>query len=42
MNSQQLARFDLEHESLLQEFPEPFPIPHRVFAAVARKPALRV
>jgi ubiquinone/menaquinone biosynthesis C-methylase UbiE len=42
MNPQQLARFDGEHQSLLQQFSEPFPIPHRVFAAVARKPAVRL
>ena len=38
MNPQLLSVFDSEHASLLQDFAEPFPIPHRVFAAVARKP----
>jgi SAM-dependent methyltransferase len=37
MTQEHLARFDAEHEALLREFDEPFLIPHRVFAVVARK-----
>jgi SAM-dependent methyltransferase len=33
----QLAQFDAEHESQLRDAPEPLHIPHRVFAAIARK-----
>ena len=42
MSPQTLANFELEHQSLLLEFPEPLRIPHRQFAVVARRPAARV
>jgi hypothetical protein len=42
MSPDQIERFDREHEALLGNWPEILAIPHRVFAAVARKPAQRV
>jgi SAM-dependent methyltransferase len=36
-----LARFDAEHADLLNAWPETFRVPHRIFAAVATKPAAR-
>lgn len=42
MSPEQLSRFDAEHASLLGGLAEPIQIPHRVFAAVARKPVARV
>lgn len=33
----QLERFDQEHAQLLAEWPEPLVVPHRIFAAVARR-----
>jgi len=42
MSGERLARFEAEHESLLQRFPHELDIPHRVFAVVARKSEARV
>jgi SAM-dependent methyltransferase len=40
MPAEQLRRFDDEHEAMLRrDWPDTLVIPHRVFAAVARKPA---
>lgn len=40
MTTEQLDRFDSEHEQLLRNWPETFNIPHRVFAATAQKPII--
>ena len=37
-----LAEFDREHATLLLDWPEPMQIPHRLFAAIARKPISRL
>jgi SAM-dependent methyltransferase len=42
MSLAQLSRFDAEHELILQQVQEPLQIPHRIFAAVARRPVARV
>jgi SAM-dependent methyltransferase len=34
----QLRQFDADHAEVLKSFPEKFDVPHRVFAALARKP----
>jgi SAM-dependent methyltransferase len=42
MSPQELQQFDGEHQALIDSEPEVFQIPHRVFAAIARKPADRL
>jgi len=42
MSTTKLSAFEVEHRSLLEKFPEPLTIPHRVFAVIARKPVARV
>jgi SAM-dependent methyltransferase len=39
---QRLVEFDCDHAHLLEQWPESFDVPHRVFAAVASKPLGRV
>ena len=36
-----VARFDAEHAEMLRDWPERLDVPHRIFAAVARKAAAR-
>jgi SAM-dependent methyltransferase len=38
LSADALARFDAEHAAMLETWPERFAVPHRVFAAVARRP----
>jgi SAM-dependent methyltransferase len=40
MSATQVEKFDLDHAEMLHAWPETLSIPHRVFAAVARKPPL--
>ena len=42
LSAQRLAEFDRDHAQLLEQWPESFAVPHRVFAAVASKPPGRV
>ena len=42
MPPEQLATFDRDHAKLLLDWPEPLEIPHRIFAAIARKPDYRL
>ncbi|HEX3355403.1 MAG TPA: class I SAM-dependent methyltransferase [Tepidisphaeraceae bacterium] len=42
MTPEQLLLFDHEHAEFLKDEPEPMRIPHRIFAAVARKPGSSV
>jgi len=39
LTPERVAAFDREHAGMLREWPEKLAVPHRVFAAVARKPA---
>jgi len=41
LSAEALARFDAEHAEMLRAWPERFDVPHRIFAAVARKAAAR-
>lgn len=40
MSQDQLEQFDRDHDVLLNDWPRELDIPHRVFAAVARKPII--
>jgi len=42
MSPEQIARFDRDHETVLEDSPAMLMIPHRVFAAIARKPVTRI
>ena len=42
MPPEQIAQFDREHEAMLTNWSATLAIPHRVFAAIARKPAQRL
>lgn len=42
MSPGQMAKFDSDHARLLLDWPEPLEIPHRIFAAIARKPDSRL
>jgi len=42
LSAERLVEFEREHAQLLDEWPDTFDVPHRVFAAVASKPADRI
>jgi SAM-dependent methyltransferase len=42
LSAERLAEFDRDHGQMLEAWPEHFDVPHRVFAAVASKPAGRI
>jgi SAM-dependent methyltransferase len=42
MNPSQVEQFDQEHRLLLRDWPPALQVPHRVFAAIARKPLERI
>jgi ubiquinone/menaquinone biosynthesis C-methylase UbiE len=42
MTESQVKQFDCEHETLLRDWPQTLRVPHRVFAAIARKPGGRI
>jgi hypothetical protein len=41
LSAEALSHFDAEHAAMLRGWPERFDVPHRIFAAVAMRPAAR-